>query len=116
MTHTCQFCQNEVPYSNRTEMSCDFYICHKCPGDLVYIYSNAFTNSIYLGYIIVVDFNGKTYHMDFMATEAYPFVLHSYDETEDRNKTILSLNYVPPITPNNALSWLEKLLNLKAFS
>lgn len=76
MTHICQFCQTEVPYSKSVD-SCDFYICPKCPDDtVIYIYINFINNPnptpMYLGYSLVVNFNEDTYHMDFMANEAFP--------------------------------------------
>lgn len=122
MTHICQFCQTEVPYSKSVD-SCDFYICPKCPDDTViyiYIYINFINNPnptpMYLGYSLVVNFNEDTYHMDFMANEAFPFVLHKFKKPRAPFQKIMELNYAPDITPDNAASWLEKLLNLKAFS
>lgn len=121
MTHICQFCQTEVPYS-KSAGSCDFYICPKCPEDtVIYIYFGAHAVAglpapMYLGYSLAINFNGVAYHMDFMANESHPFVLHKFKKPRARNQKIMELNYAPDITPDNAASWLEKLLNLKAFS
>jgi len=74
---------------------------------------------MYLGYSLIVNLNEDTYHMDFMASESFPFVLHKYRSAKDpaaRNQKVMELNYTPDVTPENAASFLEKLLNLKAFS
>jgi hypothetical protein len=124
MTHTCQFCKSKVPYS-KSVSACDFYICLKCPYErVVYIYLDYFSTGtgagfVYAGYSLVVNLNEDTYHMDFMANELFPFVLHRYRSAKDPtacNQKVMELNYAPDVTPENAPSFLERLLNLKAFS
>lgn len=39
-----------------------------------------------------------------------------FKEDEDKDKLILTLNYLPFITPSNLNEWINKLLHMKAFS
>ena len=97
----CPYCNNILPdYHSGSMFSCDH------PNVIVkFICSGEQSNPT----IIYTQFRLNTYLIELNHDDQLTRLFNS-------KSRILSLNHIPKINPTNAEHWLDKLLNLKAFS
>ena len=120
----CKFCKAaDLPYADRGyDNSVSFFIvyyeCSECFHNVNYYFmKDPFE---YIGHAIFIDDADKSYafrffEWGFQGPDNKPFVVISKDK-ESQSKELLSLDYVPDITPDNIDIWLDRFLKIKAFS
>jgi hypothetical protein len=123
----CVFCDNTYLLVIKGRITAD-YFCDKCPETVFLHYVTPMIKTpIYAGHVIELKQNDKIYHMEFFHNATPPFRLQLMTKytSEDPNlyypnkllaNQILTLNTLPDINPSNARHWLDRLLNIKAFS
>jgi len=104
----CYYCTTELEHNGG-----GIFKCFTCPHLVTYICSGS-SSKIHVRTVdIVLPSYVCSLEQDAKQCNLYD---RRPNEVGLSLQRILSLNYLPDITPDNALDWIERLLKLKVFS
>jgi hypothetical protein len=107
MNINCYFCSTELEHHGG-----GIFKCFVCPHMVTYICSGSSAKI----HVRTVDIVLNPYVIS-LEQDSKHCVLYEYFQLGgDWPDRILFLNYLPEITPDNAIQWIERFLKLRAFS
>lgn len=109
----CIYCNSETSFYDTSA-----YDCHRCPIEVTYFTSMKSPQKIYYIYFTIDNLDGTDYGicLDKVQNECIIMKTSNLVPSSAATKILMTINYLPDITPHTVTQWLERMLNLMVFS